>query len=292
MNADFLGLLLLYLAILLCAAPLLGRHIRQAINGERTWLTAWGQPLERGLYRLAVDPAAEMDWRRYAVAMLVFNVLGVLAVYALQRLQGWLPLNPAGLPGVAPDSALNTAISFVTNTNWQGYAGESTMSYLTQMLALTVQNFVSAATGIAVLIALVRGLARHSAATLGNFWADLVRATLYVLLPLSFILALALVSQGVVQNLDPYVEAQTVQAQQYETARLDAQGQPMTGPAGQPLTDTVVTRVQTLPMGPVASQEAIKLLGTNGGGFSTPIPPTRTKTPTPGPTCWKCWRFS
>lgn len=268
MNADFLGLLLLYLAILLCAAPLLGRHIRQAINGERTWLTAWGQPLERGLYRLAgVDPAAEMDWRRYAVAMLVFNVLGVLAVYALQRLQGWLPLNPAGLPGVAPDSALNTAISFVTNTNWQGYAGESTMSYLTQMLALTVQNFVSAATGIAVLIALVRGLARHSAATLGNFWADLVRATLYVLLPLSFILALALVSQGVVQNLDPYVEAQTVQAQQYETARLDAQGQPMTGPAGQPLTDTVVTRVQTLPMGPVASQEAIKLLGTNGGGF-------------------------
>lgn len=155
----------------------------------------------------------------------------------------------------------------MTNTNWQGYAGESTMSYLTQMLALTVQNFVSAATGIAVLIALVRGLARHSAATLGNFWADLVRATLYVLLPLSFILALALVSQGVVQNLDPYVEAQTVQAQQYETARLDAQGQPMTGPAGQPLTDTVVTRVQTLPMGPVASQEAIKLLGTNGGGF-------------------------
>ena len=199
--------------------------------------------------------------------MLAFNILGIIAVYALQRLQGMLPLNPAGMGPVSPDSALNTAISFVANTNWQGYGGESTMSYLTQMLALTVQNFVSAATGIAVLFALIRGLARHCSATLGNFWTDMVRSTLYVLLPLSLILALALVSQGVIQNFSPYVEAQTVEALHYDQPRVDAQGQPVLDAAGQPVTDPAVTQTQTLAMGPVASQEAIKLLGTNGGGF-------------------------
>ncbi|GAB1575683.1 potassium-transporting ATPase subunit KdpA [Bordetella petrii] len=250
MDAQFAGLLALYLAILLAVAPLLGRYIRLAMQGGSR-ATAWGRPIERGIYRLAgVEPAAEMDWKQYAWAVLLFNVLGVLAVYALQRAQGALPLNPAGLGPVAADSALNTAISFVTNTNWQGYAGESTMSLLTQMLALTVQNFVSAATGIAVLFALIRGLARHGSATVGNFWVDMVRSTLYVLLPLAFVLALALVSQGVVQNFDAYRDVATL-----DPAVL---AQPQAGAAG---------GVQRIAMGPVASQEAIKLLGTNGGGF-------------------------
>lgn len=268
MTAEFIGLLVVYLAVLLAIAPFLGRYIRIAMENGQSRLTAWGRPLERGIYRLAgIDPRAEMGWKRYALAVLAFNILGIVAVYALQRLQGLLPLNPAGMGAVTPDSSLNTAISFVTNTNWQGYGGESTMSYLTQMLALTVQNFVSAATGIAVLFALIRGLARHCSATLGNFWADMVRCTLYVLLPLSLVLSLALVSQGVIQNLDPYQQVQTVEALHYEQPRVDAQGQPVLDAKGQALTDPTVTTTQTLAMGPVASQEAIKMLGTNGGGF-------------------------
>lgn len=268
MTAEFIGLLVVYLAVLLAIAPFLGRYIRIAMENGQSRLTAWGRPLERGIYRLAgIDPRAEMGWKRYALAVLAFNILGIVAVYALQRLQGLLPLNPAGMGAVTPDSSLNTAISFVTNTNWQGYGGESTMSYLTQMLALTVQNFVSAATGIAVLFALIRGLARHCSATLGNFWADMVRCTLYVLLPLSLVLSLALVSQGVIQNLDPYRQVQTVEALHYEQPRVDAQGQPVLDAKGQALTDPTVTTTQTLAMGPVASQEAIKMLGTNGGGF-------------------------
>lgn len=268
MTAEFIGLLVLYLAVLLAIAPLLGRYIRIAMENGQSRLTAWGRPLERGIYRLAgIDPQAEMGWKRYAVAVLAFNLLGVAMVYGLQRLQGMLPLNPAAMGAVTPDSALNTAISFVTNTNWQGYGGEATMSYLTQMLALTVQNFVSAATGIAVLFALIRGLSRHSSATIGNFWADMVRCTTYVLLPLSFVLALALVSQGVIQNFSPYQDVQTVEALHYEQPRMNADGQPVLDAAGQPVMDPVTTSTQTLAMGPVASQEAIKLLGTNGGGF-------------------------
>ncbi|WP_241050648.1 potassium-transporting ATPase subunit KdpA [Achromobacter xylosoxidans] len=268
MTAEFVGLLVVYLAVLLAIAPFLGRYIRIAMENGQSRLTAWGRPLERGIYRLAgIDPQAEMGWKRYALAVLAFNILGIVAVYALQRLQGLLPLNPAGMGAVSPDSSLNTAISFATNTNWQGYGGESTMSYLTQMLALTVQNFVSAATGIAVLFALIRGLARHCSATLGNFWADMVRCTLYVLLPLSLVLALALVSQGVLQNFNGYQEVQTIEALRYEQPRVDAQGQPVLDAKGQPVTDPTITRTQTLAMGPVASQEAIKMLGTNGGGF-------------------------
>lgn len=268
MTPEYVGLLVLYLAVLIAIAPVLGRYIRIAMEDGRSRLTAWGRPIERGIYRLAgVDPPAEMGWKRYAAAVLVFNLIGIAAVYALQRVQGLLPLNPAGLGAVSPDSALNTAISFVSNTNWQGYAGESTMSYLTQMLALTVQNFMSAATGIAVLFALIRGLARHCSATVGNFWTDMVRSTLYVLLPLSVVLALALVSQGVIQNFSPYQEVQTVEAVRYDQPRLDAQGSPVLDAAGSPVTDPVTTRTQTIAMGPVASQEAIKLLGTNGGGF-------------------------
>ncbi|MGE8590196.1 MAG: potassium-transporting ATPase subunit KdpA [Alcaligenes sp.] len=268
MTAEFIGLLVLYLAVLLAIAPLLGRYIRIAMENGQSRLTAWGRPLERGIYRLAgIDPQAEMGWKRYAVAVLAFNLIGVAMVYGLQRFQGMLPLNPAAMGAVTPDSALNTAISFVTNTNWQGYGGEATMSYLTQMLALTVQNFVSAATGIAVLFALIRGLSRHSSATIGNFWADMVRCTMYVLLPLSFVLALALISQGVIQNFSPYQDVQTVEALHYEQPRVNADGQPVLDAAGQPVMDPVTTSTQTLAMGPVASQEAIKLLGTNGGGF-------------------------
>ena len=268
MSTEFLGLLALYLAILLAAAPFLGRYIRRAMEDGSYGLTAWGRPLERLLYRLGgVRPGAEMGWKQYAVAVIAFNLLGVVAVYALQRVQGLLPLNPQGFGAVSPDSAFNTAVSFVANTNWQGYAGESTMSYLTQMLALTVQNFVSAATGIAVLFALMRGFARQNASTIGNFWVDMTRSTLYVLLPLSVVMALALVSQGVIQNFDAYRDVGLVQAVEYSQPKVDAAGQPVLDAKGQPVTEPARTDKQTLAMGPVASQEAIKMLGTNGGGF-------------------------
>jgi potassium-transporting ATPase potassium-binding subunit len=247
----------LYFAVLTAAAVPLGHWIARVLAGERNVLSPLLLPVERQLYRLCGTlPDDEMDWRRYALAVLLFSALGLLVVYALQRLQGVLPLNPQALGAVSPDSSFNTAISFVTNTNWQGYGGESTMSYLTQMLALTVQNFVSAATGIAVLAAFIRGLARRQAATIGNFWVDLVRGTLYVLLPLSAVLALALVSQGVVQNVKPAVEVPLLQATEVVTPGKD----------GQPEQRTVVA-TQQLPQGPAASQVAIKQLGTNGGGF-------------------------
>jgi len=238
----------LYLVVLLALARPLGAFLATVYEGERTFLHPVLGGLERALYRVCgVEPDQGMTWKRYALAMLLFNVIGLVVVYAIQRLQGVLPLNPQGFAGVAADSAFSTAASFATNTNWQGYGGETTMSYLTQMLALTVQNFVSAATGMAVLVALIRGLRQRSLDLLGNFWADLVRGILYVLLPLSLVLALVLVSQGVVQNLKPYQIAQLVEA--------------TTGAEGTSVTE------QTLPMGPAASQIAIKQLGTNGGGF-------------------------
>ncbi|SOZ54598.1 P-type ATPase, high-affinity potassium transport system, A chain [Cupriavidus taiwanensis] len=268
MPTDFPGLLALYLAILLALAPLLGRYLRRAVEDDGYRLTGWGRSLERALYRLAgVQPGAQMGWRRYALAVLAFNLLGAVAAYALQRLQGWLPLNPQGFGAVSPDSAFNTAVSFVANTNWQGYAGESTMSYLTQMLALTVQNFVSAATGIAVVFALIRGFARQRAGGIGNFWVDLTRITLYVLVPLASVIALALASQGVIQNFSGYRDAALLRPVAYSQPVTDAAGNPVADAQGQPLTRAATAHTQTLPMGPVASQEAIKMLGTNGGGF-------------------------
>ncbi len=253
-----------FLAVLLLMAWPLGRAMEAVVQGR----FAFGARLEAPLYRAAgVDPAQEHGWLRYAVGLLVFNGLGVLAVYALQRLQGVLPLNPQGLPGVAPDSAFNTAISFVTNTNWQGYGGESTMSYLTQMLALTVQNFLSAATGIVVVVALIRGFARHSARAVGNVWADLTRVTLWVLLPLSFVFALVLAGQGVIQNLSPYQDVTPVEAVHWQQPRQGADGQPLRDAQGQPVLEDQTSQTQTLAMGPVASQLAIKMVGTNGGGF-------------------------
>ena len=258
----------LYLAVLLLLVKPLGGYMARVFADAPNRVTRFGAPVERVLYRLCgIDPAEDMGWKRYALVVLVFNVLGLLAVYALQRLQPWLPLNPQHLGAVSPDSAMNTAISFATNTNWQGYGGETTMSYLTQMLGLAVQNFLSAATGIAVLVAVIRGFTRRSAQGLGNFWVDMVRSTLYVLLPLSLLLSLLLVSQGVVQNFKSYVDVAVVQPSSYVETLKDAAGNPLKDAAGKVETREVPVTTQTLPMGPAASQVAIKQLGTNGGGF-------------------------
>ena len=260
MTAQSWGLLALLLAVTLLAVKPLGLYMARVMEGEPVPGLGLGARIESWLYRLCgVDPAAQMGWKHYALALLVFNVLGVLLLYAMQRLQGWLPLNPQHLGPPSADSAFNTAVSFVTNTNWQSYTPETTMSYLTQMAGLVVQNFLSAATGIVVAVALIRGLARHSAKTIGNFWVDVTRATLYVLLPIATVIALALVSQGVIQNLSPNQHATLLQPVTYQ--------QPLTAAAGAPRMQTVTTGTQTLPMGPVASQESIKELGTNGGGF-------------------------
>ncbi|MGZ8254395.1 MAG: potassium-transporting ATPase subunit KdpA, partial [Burkholderiaceae bacterium] len=219
MTANLLLQCGLYIAVLLLLAKPLGELFARVLSGERTFMTPALGWLERLAYRASgVDPAREMRWTEYAIATLLFNFMGLLAVYALQRFQAMLPLNPAALGVISADSSWNTAVSFATNTNWQGYAGEATMSYLTQMLGLAVQNFVSAGTGIAVLAALARAFSRRSSATIGNFWADLTRSTLYILLPLSIVLAVALVSQGVVQTFGPYVQAQTVEKFEYEEA--------------------------------------------------------------------------
>jgi K+-transporting ATPase ATPase A chain len=227
-----------------------------------------GAPIERLFYRMSgINADEEMTWKQYALALLAFNTLGLLLLYLLQRVQVWLPFNPQNFDNVSADSSFNTAVSFVTNTNWQGYAGESTMSYFTQMAGLAVQNFLSAATGTAVVIALIRGLARNSAKTIGNFWADVTRATLYILLPLSVVLAIVLASQGVLQNLSAYKEVSTLEPVTFQQAKIDAAGQPVVDAQGNPITEAATATTQTLPMGPIASQEAIKELGTNGGGF-------------------------
>ncbi|HEY4445673.1 MAG TPA: potassium-transporting ATPase subunit KdpA [Steroidobacteraceae bacterium] len=224
--------------------------------------------LERIIYRAAgVDAAQDMPWTRYAVALLLFNALGVAVVYLTQRLQVWLPWNPQALPNLTPDSAFNTAVSFVTNTNWQGYSGESTMSYFTQMAALAVQNFLSAATGLAVAFALIRGFARRSAQGIGNFWVDLTRATLYILLPLSLVLAVIFMGQGVIQNFEAYKDVSPLESLTYSQPKVDAGGVALKDAKGNAITETLTTHTQSLAMGPVASQEAIKMLGTNGGGF-------------------------
>jgi potassium-transporting ATPase potassium-binding subunit len=240
--------LIFYMVVLIALAKPLGAFMAKVYQGEHTFLDPVMRPIEKLVYRLSgVNPASEMDWKVYAITMMIFNGLGLLLVYLLQRLQGFLPLNPQGFGAVSPDSSWNTAVSFATNTNWQGYGGETTMSYLTQMLALTTQNFVSAATGMAILIAMIRGISRHTAKTIGNFWVDLTRSVLYILLPLAFIWSLALVSQGVVQTFSQYKTASLLQP------TADSNGK-------------VVTQ-QVIAVGPAASQIAIKQLGTNGGGF-------------------------
>ena len=237
-------------------------------EGESVGLNRLLAPVERLIYRLSgVNPEEEMRWTEYAIGFLVFNLLGALAVFALQRLQASLPFNPQNLPGVSPDSSFNTAVSFATNTNWQGYSGEVTMSYLTQMLGLTVQNFVSAAAGMATLVALIRGFTRRNADTIGNFWVDLTRSTLYILMPLSLILALVLVGQGVVQTFSPYQSVPLVETVTYEQPKLGADGQALQDVNGKPVMEPVEVKEQVVAVGPAASQVAIKQLGTNGGGF-------------------------
>jgi K+-transporting ATPase ATPase A chain len=268
MTAASLALIVVYLAAaLLCVKPL-GLYISQVMEARPIWPLRVGARAEALIYRwCGIDPATEMGWKTYAIALVLFNGLGALAVYGLQRAQLWLPLNPQAFANISADSSFNTAVSFVTNTNWQGYSGESTMSYLTQMAGLAVQNFLSAASGIVVAVALIRGLARHSAKTLGNFFVDLTRTTLYILLPLSVVLALLLVSQGVVQNFSAYKDATTIETIAYQEPKVDAAGNPVKDASGNPLLESRTTQTQTLPMGPMASQEAIKELGTNGGGF-------------------------
>jgi potassium-transporting ATPase potassium-binding subunit len=229
----------LYCVIVIALTKPLGGYLARVFSGERTLLSPVLAPVERVLYRLSgIDPADEQNWIGYAMAMLAFSIAGFIALYAIQRLQGVLPYNPQHLPAISPDLAFDTSVSFVSNTNWQSYVPETTMSYLTQMAGLTMHNFVSAATGIALAVALVRGFARRSAKTIGNFWADLVRCTLYVLLPISIVVGLFFVWQGMPQNLHAYVDATTLEGAK-----------------------------QTIAQGPVASQEVIKMLGTNGGGF-------------------------
>jgi potassium-transporting ATPase potassium-binding subunit len=229
----------LYTLVILALAKPMGTFMMRVFEGQRTWLHRVLRPLETGIYRLCgIDESTEQNWVRYAGSLLVFSLVSLLLTYLLQRVQQWLPLNPQGLGNVGPDLSFNTAVSFTTNTNWQSYSPETTMSYLTQMVGLATHNFFSAAAGIAVAIAVIRGFARHSAQTIGNFWVDFVRSTVYILLPLSVVAALLLCSQGVIQNFHPYAKVATLE-----------------GP------------VQTIPQGPVASQEAIKMLGTNGGGF-------------------------
>lgn len=231
--------LVIYFGLLIIATPILGTYMARVYMGKSTPLTPILAPIERGIYRLAgINPTEGQHWHRYVLALLIFNGLGFVMVFLLQLSQGILPLNPAHLPATSLHLAFNTAVSFMTNTNWQAYAGETTMSYLTQTLGLAVQNFLSASTGIAVMVALTRGLANKTSSSLGNFWSDIVKTVLYILLPLSVVMAIVLMGEGVVQNFNPYVEAQTLSGE-----------------------------TQLIPQGPAASQIAIKQLGTNGGGF-------------------------
>jgi K+-transporting ATPase ATPase A chain len=254
-----------YLVVLLALAKPLGAYMANVYEGRTRFLA----PVENLIYRLCGTHAGDdMGWKRYLWSVLWFNFIGFGAVYALQRLQDVLPLNPMKMGAVSPDSSFNTAVSFATNTNWQGYGGEATMSYLSQMLGLGVQNFLSAATGMAVFAALARGFARKQAAGIGNFWADVTRSTLYVLLPLSLLLACALVTQGVVQTFQPYKTVPLVQQPlEFEQPKVGADGKPVTDKDGKPVMEKATTKEQTLPLGPAASQIAIKQLGTNGGGF-------------------------
>jgi potassium-transporting ATPase potassium-binding subunit len=239
MSAKDLLQIVMFVGALILLTPILGSYIAHVFSGEKHFLSRAFGGLEKGIYRLSgIDPAEEMTWKRYAGALLAFNALGFLAVFLLQMLQSKLPLNPQGMANVSWHSSLNTAISFVTNTNWQGYAGETTMSYLTQMLGLAVQNFLSAATGMAVFLALARGIIHKTAGSIGNFWSDIVKCTLYILLPLSIIMAMILISQGTVQSFSRYKDVTTIEGVK-----------------------------QSIPLGPVASQSSIKQLGTNGGGF-------------------------
>jgi len=262
--------LVLYVCALLLITKPLGLYLVRVLDSRgETWLDRVVKPLERITYRVCgIDPLAEQGWIGYAVSMLLFSLVGMMMTYVILRIQDHLPLNPQGLPGLAPHLAFNTAASFTTNTNWQSYTGEATMSYFSQMVGLVIHNFTSAATGIAVAAALVRGIARHSVATIGNFWADVVRITYYLLVPVCLLYALFLVSQGVIQNFKPYTVAKTYEAYTIQVPKVDAAGKPVMAADGKtPVLVDQSVDTQTIVQGPVASQVAIKMLGTNGGGY-------------------------
>ena len=268
MTAQGFFQIAIYLIVLLALVKPLGLYMARVYQNESVGLNRYLAGFENLLYRLSgVKTEQDMRWTQYTLAVLVFNVLGLLVVYGLQRFQDVLPFNPQALPAISPDSAFNTAVSFATNTNWQSYSGEATMSYLTQMLGLCVQNFMSAASGMAVLVALIRGFIRRNSQGIGNFWVDMTRTVLYILIPLSFIFALILVSQGVVQTVKPYVTVNLSEAVSYQAPKLDDTGKAILDAQGKAITETIKNTQQTLALGPAASQIAIKQLGTNGGGF-------------------------
>jgi K+-transporting ATPase ATPase A chain len=268
MTANDTLQIIIYFGVLLLLAKPLGIYMARIYEGEVFWPVRLMGGIERLFYRLCgVNAEEEMSWKRYALAVLLFSAAGYFAVYLLQRLQGVLPLNPQKFPSVSPDLAFNTAVSFTTNTNWQNYGGETTMSYLTQMAGLSVQNFVSAATGMAVLVAVIRGFKRQTSKTIGNFWVDLTRTVLYILMPLSLIFSVLLVSQGVVQNFRAYRHVTLIQPFAYSDPGLGQKGDPTKDGRGNATVEKAEMKQQVIPMGPAASQIAIKQLGTNGGGF-------------------------
>ena len=268
MTAQGYFQIVFYLSVLFALVKPLGLYMARVYQNESLCLNRYLAGFENFLYRLSgVKVEQDMRWTQYTIAVLVFNLLGLLVVYGLQRFQDILPFNPQVLPSISPDSAFNTAVSFATNTNWQGYSGETSMSYLTQMLGLCVQNFISAASGMAVLVALIRGFSRRNTQGIGNFWVDMTRTVLYILMPLSFIFALVLVSQGVVQTVKPYATVNLIESVSYVAPKLDDTGKAITDNQGKVFTETIKNIQQTLALGPAASQIAIKQLGTNGGGF-------------------------
>ncbi len=281
-SIDWLQLGLFVAALALITKPM-GLYLGQVLDMKgRTWFDPILKPLEKITYRLmGVSAEREQGWKQYTIAMLLFSAVTCVFTYAILRLQNHLPLNPQGFGALSPDLAFNTAVSFTTNTNWQSYSGEATLSYLSQMVALVIHNFSSAATGIAVAAALVRGIARHSVATLGNFWVDLVRTTYYLLLPLCLVFAVFLVSQGVIQNFSPYTKATLLEPMKISVAKTDANGKPVLDKAGNPVMEEQIVTDQTIVQGPVASQVAIKMLGTNGGGYANANAAHPFENPTP-----------
>ena len=279
---DWLQLAVFVGALALITKPM-GLYLVQVLDANgRTWLDPVIKPFERLTYRLmGVRPDKEQDWKGYAIAMLLFSLVSCLFTYAILRLQQWLPLNPQHFGALSPDLAFNTATSFTTNTNWQSYSGESTMSYLSQMVALVIHNFTSAATGIAIAAALVRGIARHSAQTLGNFWVDLVRTTYYLLVPICLVFAVFLVSQGIIQNFKPYTTAKLLEPMKIQVEKKNDKGETVKGPDGKAVMEEQIVKEQVIPQGPVASQIAIKMLGTNGGGYMNANAAHPFENPTP-----------
>jgi potassium-transporting ATPase potassium-binding subunit len=283
MNAHQWLELAIYIAALVLVTKPLGLYLNRVLDANgRTWLDPVVRPLERLTYRvLRVDPAKEHDWKQYALAMLLFSLVSCLFTYAILRLQQFLPLNPQKLGALSPHLAFNTAVSFTTNTNWQSYGGESTMSYFSQMVALAIQNFFSASVGIAVAAALVRGIARQTAQTIGNFWVDLTRIIYYLLLPICLVLAVFFVSQGMIQNFKPYTVAKLIEPQIISVQKTDANGKPVEDARGNPVMVNQTLDTQTMVQGPMASQMAIKMLGTNGGGYTNANAAHPFENPTP-----------